>query len=290
MRKKKETQPKERLGIQSIEIGARLLDVMAAATGPVMLRDLSMAAGMSPSKARRYLVSLMKSGLVTQDPATSRYELGEVSLRLGLAALARRKPVRLAMDAVIELNQGLDETLALSIWGEKGPTIISWHDSSRPVVCNFNLGSILPLLRTATGRVFLAFLPRALTQPFVERELAAEARPSGTGIASAENVEKLIAEIRRRRLCVTRGEILAGLSALAAPVFDFDGRIVAVITILGIQGRLEKGLLQSRAEALKEAADAVSRRLGFRGAEGLSFVEWVEARKEDATLPPPALV
>src|SRR3954471_18530610 len=74
----------DRLGIQSIEIGVRLLDVLAAASGPMTLRDLASGAGMSSSKARRYLVSLIKCGIVQQELATSRYDLGEMALRLGL--------------------------------------------------------------------------------------------------------------------------------------------------------------------------------------------------------------
>lgn len=265
-RKQKKTGRRDPLGIQSVEIGVRLLEQMASAPGPMMLRDLSLAAGMSPSKARRYLVSLIKSGLAAQDPTTSRYDLGEVSLRLGLAALTRRKPIRLAMDATVELNQDLDETTALTIWGEKGPVVIAWHDASKPVISNFHLGSILPLLGSATGRVFVAFLPRGTTRLLVQRELADEVRHGAGGIDTTEKLERMIAEIRRRRMCVTRGEILASLSVLAAPILDFDGSLVAVISIVGAQGRMDKALLQSRAAALVQAADTVSRKLGYLAA------------------------
>jgi DNA-binding IclR family transcriptional regulator len=262
-KKVKRTKQRHPLGIQSVEIGAELLEHMAAARGPMMLRDLSKAAGMTASKARRYMVSLMKAGLASQDPATSRYDLGEVALRIGLAALTRRDPIRLAMDTALELHQSLDETIALSIWGEKGPTIISWHESSRPVLINFRLGSVLPLLGTASGRVFLAFLPRASTQTFLERELSDEGRRGTGGIDTVDKINAMVHDIRQRRMCITRGDIFASLSALAAPIFDCDGSLVAVVTIVSLHGRMDKALLQARSSDLLRAADEVSRKLGY---------------------------
>jgi len=280
----------DRLGIQSIEIGARLLDVLAAASGPMTLRDLASGAGMSSSKARRYLVSLIKCGIVQQDAATSRYDLGEMSLRLGLAALHRSSAVRIATLATIELNQIADETIALSVWGEHGPTIIAWYDSSNLVICNLNVGSVLPLLRSATGRVFLSFLPRAVTQRQIDRELADDPAAARVGVRSAADIDKVVAQVRRRRVAVTRGEFLPGLSAIAAPIFDFEGRLVAVMAMLGTQGRFDNVGANRSAALLAETVNSVSRQLGFdRAGERSSFVEWLEERERQPTgdrLPP----
>jgi DNA-binding IclR family transcriptional regulator len=60
---------KERAGIQSVEVGFALLDVLGQSAGPLMLRDLAAAAGMSAAKAHRYLVSFQRLALVVQDAA-----------------------------------------------------------------------------------------------------------------------------------------------------------------------------------------------------------------------------
>jgi DNA-binding IclR family transcriptional regulator len=59
-----------------------------------MLRDLAAAAQMSAAKAHRYLVSFQRLGLVVQDSANTRYELGPATLRLGLATLSRMDAVK----------------------------------------------------------------------------------------------------------------------------------------------------------------------------------------------------
>jgi hypothetical protein len=95
-------------GIQSIEVGVPLLRVLADHGAPMMLRDLAIAAGMPAAKAHRYLVSLVRTGLVMQDSLSGRYDLGHFALELGLACIARLDPVRMAnpvLDALGEENR-----------------------------------------------------------------------------------------------------------------------------------------------------------------------------------------
>lgn len=287
-------------GIQSVEIGAQLLGVLAEAAGPLTLRDLAAAAGMSSSKAHRYLVSFARSGLVQQDAGTSRYDLGPMSLKLGLAALSRRNAVRFATEALIELNQKLDKTVLLSVWGLHGPTVVGMYDSSQILICNLNVGSVIPLLSSASGRVFLAFLPRSTTQRMVERELkGALTQIAASRVRTMKDVDAIVAEIRKTRIGTTREELVPGMSAAAAPIFDHEGRIVASIATFGISGGDELAAPGSPVSLLVRAAAGVSTRLGCeRSGPGSSFVEWLERRKAGAggrpdtfvQEPPPALV
>src|SRR3546814_18866145 len=85
---------------------------------------------MATSKARRYLVSLLRCGLVEQSVTTGRYDLGPMSLRLGLTTMNRQDAIRFATEASIDLNQELDRTVLLSIWTKRGPPIIASYDRS----------------------------------------------------------------------------------------------------------------------------------------------------------------
>src|SRR5579864_3458057 len=104
---------KLRSGIQSIEVGFRLLEVLTNEPRAMMLRDLAQRAGMSPAKAHRYLVSFLRLGVVSQDPLSGRYELGGFALQLGLARLARVDGVKLARIALAELRDRLDLTVGI---------------------------------------------------------------------------------------------------------------------------------------------------------------------------------
>src|SRR5574343_872547 len=141
---------KELAGIQSVEVGFSLLDVLARAAGPLMLRDLAAAAGMSAAKAHRYLVSFQRLGLVAQDPLSTRYDLGPSALRLGLASLSRLDPVRLARARVDALLGETGHTMAIAVWGNQGPTIVHWSEAPQTVPVSLRLGDVMPLLTSAT--------------------------------------------------------------------------------------------------------------------------------------------
>src|SRR3569833_2047209 len=100
-------------GIQSIEVGARLLQALAGASRPQMLRDLAAAAQMPAAKAHRYLVSFARMGLVEQNTGTGLYDLGPFALDIGLAALARLEVVTAAGPALAELREETGQTVAL---------------------------------------------------------------------------------------------------------------------------------------------------------------------------------
>src|SRR3954463_4517052 len=130
---------KERAGIQSVEVGFGLLQVLGEADGPLMLRDLARAANMSAAKAHRYLVSFQRLGLVVQDSASTRYDLGPAALKLGLASLSRLDAVKLARPRVAALVTEIAQTMALAVWGNHGPTIVHWEASPQTVTVNLRL-------------------------------------------------------------------------------------------------------------------------------------------------------
>src|SRR5437764_11631726 len=160
-----------RRGIKAVEVAGQILDHLARAQTPVGLRDLAAAGRMSPGKVHRYLASFLASGLARQDPATRQYALGPLAMRLGLAALNSYQPLRDSIALQRELRDRLDETLVLSVWGAQGPTIVHVEESSHPIVMTMRIGAVLPILASATGLAFAAFLPRYFTEPFIKAEL-----------------------------------------------------------------------------------------------------------------------
>lgn len=250
---------KERAGIQSVEVAARLLAALSDASAPMTLKDLSAAAGMPMSKAHRYLVSLARANLVEQDPVSSRYDLGALALTMGLTALARLDAVKLAIEALPGLRDETGETAVLAIWGEHGATVIRFEESAHPVRMNVRVGSTLPLVGSAIGHTFAAYLPEAATREHLNRLLGA----AGSGVIDREALDETCREVRQRRLTGNVGVYIPGVSALAAPVLNHQGQISAVIGILGHQVSLDIGWDGAVSRALDATARRLSERLGY---------------------------
>lgn len=215
-------------GIQSVEIGNRVLMVLMRAGGPLPLKAIAQAAGISASNAHRYLASYVRDGLVVQDGDGGRYDLGPIALQLGLAAMGRLDPVARAAAELPALAEASGFTAHLAVWSLHGAVVVRLHRSRVPFVGALSLGSVMPLLRSATGRTFLAWLPESVTAPV----LATETRAAGRDLPPVD-VDALVAEIRARRVATVDGSVVPGLAAASSPVLDWQNEAQCVLTLIG---------------------------------------------------------
>lgn len=251
---------REPLGIQSVEIAARILRALAEGGGALPLRELAAATGMHRGKVHRYLISLARAGLVSREQDYGHYGIGPLAITAGLAGLNRLDAVRLAYDALPALRDRLGETVVLAVWGERGATVVALEDSARPVTLNVRVGSILPLATSAVGRVFAAHLPERVTRPVLaaeRRRSAASARPSPAAW------RRILAAIKYAGVAAVEGTLIPGLNALAAPIFDRRGKLALVIGVVGRRETLPARTPGAAAMEIAAAAAALSRQLGY---------------------------
>lgn len=248
-------------GIQSIEVGGQLLLALANAGRALALGELAREGGMDASKAHRYLVSFCKLGLVSQDPRSGAYDLGPLAAQLGLAALQRLDPLREATRAAEALVARIGHTVAIAAHGHLGPTVVRIEESIHPLHVNMRTGTVMSLLNTATGLVFAAWLPPAVVEHMLAQE-ALRLYGSGSDRPTEAATTRVLDEVRRRGLARAVGKPIPGINALSAPVFDFNRRIVLAVTALGPSGTFDASWDGELARAVRQCAQALSRRLG----------------------------
>jgi len=252
---------RDRGGVQSVIIATKILHALAASGGVLALKEVAAATAMPRAKVHRYLSSLRHAGFVTQDDESGRYQIGPAAVTIGLVGLARLSPVRLLQEALPRLRDRINETVTAAIWGEHGPTVIAIEESDHLVTMNVRIGSVLPVLTTAIGRLFLAHLPMSLVRPIVTAERR-RPPPGGRQPPSDDELAPLLAEISARNLSRAYGPLLPGVDAVAAPVFDYRDRLVAVICVVGRSGAMNMRWNGSAIAALIEAASNLSQQLG----------------------------
>lgn len=208
--------PGRRQSVQSAQNGADILKALAALGPSVALSHLGDAVGMPAAKAHRYLQALMASGLAMQDPLTGRYQLGPDMVAIGLAALGRMDVVAAADRHLPALRDAIGQTCFLAVWGNHGATVVRVMEARGTVTIVTRVGSVLPLLGSATGLAFAAFLDPADRADAPDAEMLATIRAQGTA--------------------AVHGLLVPGIDALAVPVFGEGRRVAAVLTALGPQG------------------------------------------------------
>ena len=247
-------QDSKRRGVQSVEIGLRVLMAVADQRGAATLSVIGEAAGLSASQTHRYLASLIAAGMVRQEGRSGLYDLDAGAIRLGLAGLARLDVFRAVDERMPAFVRETGRTCLVAVLGDAGPTLVRWFAGAPPVITSLAVGSVLPLVHSATGRIFLTFGDR----PAINARLAAL---EGADRADAAVVEALRAQVAQEGCALIDGNLIPGLRALAAPVFDLQGRLALVVNCIASEAIPRSGDARAK-ESLLGACKGLTETMG----------------------------
>jgi DNA-binding IclR family transcriptional regulator len=225
-------------GIQSISLGFRILRAITDSDAPAPLKTLAAASEMSPSKARMYLISLIETGLVAQNPQTGLYSLGPYARHLGTRALQRVDGREAIYDKMRTLQQKTQALVLLCSWQESGITIVAAEEGSEPHPVQWRIGGTASLASTATGAVFLALGPQAAVWKRLTAEMKDAGVPQATQKKRIRELEARAAEVRESGVAeadpvvFAAGVTISGFAAIAAPVFDGSKQLSSVLTLI----------------------------------------------------------
>ena len=251
-------------GVQSIEVGGRVLAAMALAGKPLMLRDIAAAAELAPAQTHAYLVSFRKIGLVEQAEGSALYQLGPFALQLGLARMRSVDALRLATVAAPAFAAELGLMVTVTVWGSLGATVVQVNEAGDQVHVNLRAGTVYSLLHTATGRVFAAFLSAAAVEAHLDKAKAFQGLLEPENADSSATLWAEIEETRARGYARATGSPIPGVNALSAPVFDHTRELKLALTVIGPSRLVDVSPESVEARRLLAFARDLSTELGFR--------------------------
>jgi len=254
-----ETQPQ---GIKSIEVGARVLLALEQGRGPITLTEVARRADLHPAKVHRYLASLVRTGLASQSPTSGLYDLGPASRHLGVEALRRTDAVSAVSAHAVDLRDQTGHTVDVGVWTDAGPMLVRWDTGAHALPIVVRVGSTLPLLDSAVGIVFLAYLPDSTTRDV----LKTQQRQGTTHTMSAADVRDIKQSTRAEGFGRTINKMIFGLAALGAPVFGPDGALEVVIGLVLPSHLMTAPEARRLGAVLVATADRASHELGYEGA------------------------
>ena len=186
---------------------------------------------------------------------------------VGSGHVATLNAIHLARPCLEDLNRETDKTVGLGVWGNFGPTLIWWIEAKKPLDVRWRCGMVLPLLGSATGKVFAAYSNRSLTQPYLDAEITAAQKTGSSEFINPFQVDQHLEQVRQARIGDVQNAIMAdinekGVNGYSVPVFDASGTIVLALTMMGDSDAFPKD--DPALQALKEAANRLSARLGWK--------------------------
>lgn len=183
------------------------------------------------------------------------------------ANVAALSAIHAARPLIDELGRETDRTVGMAVWGNLGPTMMWWRESSRPLRVRVRCGLVVSLLGSSTGALFAAFAPREITGPLIDAELEQQEPGEHRRFRTRDDVEKYLREVRSRGIgCVTNamtpGVNEHPVNSVAAPVFDANGAIVLALAMIGHAQDFNAD--DPAVERLRAVAAGLSLRLGYK--------------------------
>ena len=243
-------------GIQSLEIAFSILKCFKEAKAPLSVSELSKRLEMPKNKIHKYLVSFIRVGALIQNKKDSTYAMGPALIELGLVALQQYDVAKIAKPHIREFSKRINHSVALAIWSEEGPMIAEYERSDKPIQVEIQAGYRFPLLMTALGKCFAAFLPSTQVRPLIQREI-------DNYQLDEQTVNQELQTIREERVSF-RNTPLAGIPgsmSVASPIFDYTGNMVAALCLIGFAGEIDISPTSEDVLKLKEKASQITKQL-----------------------------
>ncbi|OJY40884.1 MAG: hypothetical protein BGP08_13030 [Rhizobiales bacterium 64-17] len=254
--------------IQSVVMTGQIIEALAAAGQPMRLTALANQLGEAKAKMHRHLSTLKHLGFVDQDAQTECYRLGPKLVHIGQAAIDQFDLRRLAEPYMVRLRDLTHQTIVLSMPASGDAIVNAVVDSPNLVTISVRLGYRLPAHASAQGRVTLAFTPSATQQRILARKLQSFTPHTITDVPA---LRQRLARIREQLYDVSMDETLLGISAVAAPILNFDNELVGAIAVVGTTQYVHDPVEPEQLQLLRACTKAMSLKLNSTGYEGLGI-------------------
>jgi DNA-binding IclR family transcriptional regulator len=220
--------------------------------------ELSQALGLHRSIVYRVLRTFEQRGVLTRGHPGGRYRLGLKLVELANVVLANMDSRQVAHPVMERLVRETGESAFLTVVSEDESVCIHRIESSQRVRVTLTIGGRYPLYAGASDKLLLAYLPPEEIDKVIARGLK---QLTPDTITSPDGLREDLAKIRRQGWAFSVGELTPGVAAIAVPLRDSNGDVVAALSIGGLASRFGENRLQTLIEITCQAAEEVSHQL-----------------------------
>jgi len=246
---------------QSLAHGLDILSLYDSSRPIFTVSEISKKLKFSQSKAYRLVRTLVKYGLLQEDHGTARYTLGSNALRLGLLAQQQFNISVIARPFMRELSALTKETVLLTaVNGTKG-IVLERVESEEPIRFSvFQPGATIPLHAGASSKILMAYLPEEEWDWIIRTE--GLKRYTLNTITDKDKLKTHLREIRKKGYAFSDQEVDRDVRAVAAPIMNGLGELVAGLSVAGPAFRINKKKIGSCGKLLIQYAKKISNQLG----------------------------
>ena len=252
---------KRNLSVRSVERAIQILKTFSADEPELGVGEIGRRVRLPKSTVFRLLYTLETCGFVGQDSETNLYHLGVELIPLANSVFVYSNLCQIARPHLRKLVRTLEETASLSVLLDKAVINLEQVEfSGRLIVRAGGAGNRIPFHATSVGKAIAAYLPKDQLDALLESTHLAL---TSATITDEEDIQRELTRVRGQNYATGFEEVEVGLHAIAAPIYNHVGDVIASISVSGPAYRLTRGRIQEIAPQVIHTADQISREMGF---------------------------
>jgi IclR family transcriptional regulator, KDG regulon repressor len=248
--------------LSSVKNALRILKSFTMDEPEKKVSDISTSLGLNKSTVSRTMATLASEGFVYKDPETKKYRLGLSLLSLSSIVNSNTDVYRESYPVLSRLVENLGETAHVSVIDKLEVIYLQKVECNHPVRFLTHVGRRNPPHCTSSGKVLLAYADEELVNAVLEQGLEKYTKNT---ITDPDKFRAHLIEIKKNGYSTSFEEINEGVNSIAAPIYDYRGKVIAALSVVGPKQRISSHKIQGFAKKIIAAAKEVSDRMGYRG-------------------------
>lgn len=241
--------------VRAVERAVQILSAFDSGYAEQGVSEIAQATGLHKATVHRIMMTLFNSGFLERAADGEKFRLGLPLLGLSLGVLRRLDVRRVAQPYMEKLVERFQEICTLGVFDRGQVLYVEVAHSNHSLTIAARVGRHLPAHCTASGKVLLAFLPPEVVEPILAAPMKAYTEKT---ITSPERLREELSIVEQRGYAVADEELEMGIGAISAPIRTLDQKVVAAMSIPFPVNRLNPERIPEIAQALLEAANAIS--------------------------------
>ncbi len=238
-----------------------ILDAISKMPQGLKISEISTDLGISKSTVHGITAALEDQGAIVRDTVTKRYTIGLTLMELGKIAYERIDLKHIARPILEDLMEQCQESVFLGVRNGDNVTVIDIVESRKDFKISSPIGTSLPLLAGATGKIFLSLMQQKDLKAYLHSNPLVRYTPNT--ITDQDQYEAELNRIQKQGYATDDEEYLSGVRAVAAPIKPY-GAYRPAIWVVGFKATMTRKKLETFADQIKTAAEKINQKLGVQ--------------------------
>lgn len=254
--------------LSSVKNALRILNSFTMDEPEKKISDISSSLGLNKSTVSRTMTTLASEGFVYKDPETKKYRLGFSILTLSGVINSNMDIYRESQPILNRLVETLGETAHISVFDNLEVVYLQKVECNHPVRFLTHVGKRNPPYCTSAGKVFLAHSGEEVVETIIKNGLFKYTRNT---ITDPVKLRSHLKEVKETGYAFSVEEFSEGVVTIAAPIYDYTGKVIASLSVVGPKQRINQQKIPFFAKKVISASMEISQNMGYSNRTSLLY-------------------